>query len=77
VRVEARPQTGEGSVDSIDTIAEAPFYIASTGPRTPRRTIRHDDTFAVFDSHGDMGRQPEGPTDYSIMTRAICPVSNC
>jgi hypothetical protein len=48
VRVEARPQTGEGSVDSIDTIAEAPFYIASTGPRTPRRTLKHDDTFAVF-----------------------------
>ena len=62
VRVEARPQTGEGSVDSIDTIAEAPFYIASTGPSArPRRAIKHDDTFAVFDSQGDMGASAGGP----------------
>ena len=27
VRVEARPQTGEDPVDSIDTIAEAPFTL--------------------------------------------------
>jgi hypothetical protein len=76
VRVEARPQIGEDSVDSIDTIAEAPFYIASTGPSArPRRTIKHGDTFAVFDATATWARQPEGPTDYSIMTR--CPVSNC
>jgi hypothetical protein len=57
-----RPQTGEGSVGSIDTIAEAPFYIASTGPSArPRRTLKHDDTFAVFDSHGDMGASAGGP----------------
>ena len=62
MRVEARPQTGEGSVDSIDTMAEAPFYIASTGPSArPRRTLKHDDTFAVFDSHGDMGASAGGP----------------
>ena len=56
MRVEARPQIGEDSVDLIDTIAEAPFYIASTGP-----SARPDDTFAVFDSHGDVGASAGGP----------------
>jgi hypothetical protein len=31
----------------------------------------------VFDATATWARQPEGPTDYSIMTRAICRVSNC
>ena len=62
MRVEARPQTGDGSVRSIDTMAEAPFYIASTAPSArPRRTLKHDDTFAVFDSQGDMGASAGGP----------------
>ena len=39
VRVEARPQIGEDSVDSIDTIAEAPFYIALTGPSARNLTF--------------------------------------
>ena len=43
-------------------MAEAPFYIASTGPSArPRRTLKHDDTFAVFDSQGDMGASAGGP----------------
>jgi glycogen debranching enzyme len=46
----------------FDTIAEAPFYIPSTGPSArPRRTLKHGDTFAVFDSHGDMGASAGGP----------------
>jgi glycogen debranching enzyme len=62
MRVEARPRTGDGSVRSIDTMVEVPFYIASTGPSArPRRTLKHDDTFAVFDSHGDMGASAGGP----------------
>jgi glycogen debranching enzyme len=37
-------------------IGEAPFYIpAINSPSRPRRTLKHDDTFAVFDSHGDIG----------------------
>ena len=41
---------------------EAPFYIPATGPRSrPRRTLKHDDTFAVFDSHGDIGATAGGP----------------
>src|SRR5260370_8592205 len=62
MRVEAWPRAGDGSVGSIDTMTEAPFYIASTGPSArPRRTLKHDDTFAVFDSHGDMGASAGGP----------------
>jgi hypothetical protein len=43
-------------------MAEVPFYIASTGPSArPRRALKVDDTFAVFDSHGDMGALAGGP----------------
>src|SRR5919206_1849985 len=45
-----------------DTIPEAPFYIPATGPATrPRRTLKHDDCFAVLDSHGDIGATAGGP----------------
>jgi glycogen debranching enzyme len=46
----------------IDFIPEVPFYIPATGPATrPRRTLKHDDTFAVVDSHGDIGASKGGP----------------
>jgi glycogen debranching enzyme len=35
---------------------ETPFYIPATdAPARSRRTLKKNDTFAVFDSHGDMG----------------------
>ena len=41
--------------------AEAPFYIPATNsPSRPRRTLKHDDTFAVFDSFGDIGASAGG-----------------
>src|SRR5215831_14511574 len=44
-----------------DTVPEAPFYIPATGPATrPRRALKHDDTFAVLDSHGDIGASAGG-----------------
>jgi len=44
-----------------DTIPEAPFYIPATGPATrPRRSLKHDDTFLVVDSHGDIGATAGG-----------------
>ena len=44
-----------------DTVPEAPFYIPATGPATrPRRTLKHDDTFVVLDSHGDIGASAGG-----------------
>jgi glycogen debranching enzyme len=46
----------------IDLIPEVPFYIPATGPSTrPRRTLKYDDTFAVVDSHGDIGASKGGP----------------
>src|ERR1700688_2694585 len=52
----------EDYIRPLDTIAEAPFYIPSTGPSArPRRTLKHADTFAVFDAHGDMGASAGGP----------------
>ena len=62
MRIDATAQTGDGAVRSIDIVAETPLHIASTGPSArPRRTLKHNDTFAVFDSHGDMGASAGGP----------------
>src|SRR5262245_27219567 len=37
-------------------VANEPFYIPATAsPSRPRRTLKHGDTFAVVDSHGDIG----------------------
>jgi glycogen debranching enzyme len=42
--------------------AETPFYIPATGPASrPRRTLKHGDTFAVLDAHGDIGASAGGP----------------
>lgn len=42
--------------------AEQPFYIPMTGPAArPRRSLKHDDTFIVLDSHGDIGASAGGP----------------
>src|ERR1700742_2994115 len=46
----------------VEQIAESPFYIPMTGPATrPRRSLKHDDTFIVLDSHGDIGASAGGP----------------
>src|ERR1700760_1466403 len=45
-----------------ETVAESPFYIPMTGPASrPRRSLKHDDTFIVLDSHGDIGASAGGP----------------
>ena len=42
-------------------VSESPFYIPMTGPATrPRRSLKHDDTFIVLDSHGDIGASAGG-----------------
>ncbi len=47
---------------TIEAIAESPFYIPMTGPAArPRRSLKHDDTFIVLDSHGDIGASAGGP----------------
>jgi glycogen debranching enzyme len=47
---------------SVEPISESPFYIPMTGPAArPRRSLKHDDTFIVLDSHGDIGASAGGP----------------
>ncbi len=47
---------------TAEVISELPFYIPMTGPSArPRRTLKHDDTFVVLDSHGDIGASAGGP----------------
>ncbi|MGC1095466.1 MAG: amylo-alpha-1,6-glucosidase [Pseudolabrys sp.] len=49
------PSSWTKAVATAD-VAEEPFYIpATTSPSRPRRTLKHGDTFAVVDSHGDIG----------------------
>jgi glycogen debranching enzyme len=45
-----------------ELVRESPFYIPMTGPAArPRRSLKHDDTFIVLDSHGDIGASAGGP----------------
>ena len=47
---------------TVEKVAEQPFYIPMTGPAArPRRSLKHDDTFIVLDSHGDIGASAGGP----------------
>jgi glycogen debranching enzyme len=47
---------------TIELVQEQPFYIPMTGPAArPRRSLKHDDTFIVLDSHGDIGASAGGP----------------
>jgi glycogen debranching enzyme len=50
------------TVQAMEVAAESPFYIPMTGPAArPRRSLKHDDTFIVLDSHGDIGASAGGP----------------
>jgi glycogen debranching enzyme len=50
------------TIHDIETVTESPFYIPMTGPAArPRRALKHDDTFVVLDSHGDIGASAGGP----------------
>lgn len=41
---------------------EAPFYIPATATTSrPRRTVKHNDTFVVLDTHGDIGATGGAP----------------
>jgi glycogen debranching enzyme len=50
------------TVREVEVVHESPFYIPMTGPAArPRRSLKHDDTFIVLDSHGDIGASAGGP----------------
>jgi glycogen debranching enzyme len=45
-----------------EIVQESPFYIPMIGPAArPRRSLKHDDSFIVLDSHGDIGASAGGP----------------
>ena len=49
-------------IREAEVVQESPFYIPMTGPAArPRRSLKHDDTFIVLDSHGDIGASAGGP----------------
>jgi glycogen debranching enzyme len=50
------------TIREMEIVQESPFYIPMTGPAArPRRSLKHDDTFIVLDSHGDIGASAGGP----------------
>src|SRR6266581_1469544 len=52
----------QSAIREIVIVEESPFYIPMTGPAArPRRALKHDDTFVVLDSHGDIGASAGGP----------------
>ncbi len=54
--------TGITTIHEMEIVTESPFYIPMTGPAArPRRVLKHDDTFIVLDSHGDIGASAGGP----------------
>ena len=58
--IEAKTQTTIREAEAV--LVESPFYIPMTGPAArPRRSLKHDDTFIVLDSHGDIGASAGGP----------------
>jgi len=45
----------------VEAAEQQPFYIPATGsPTRPRRSLKHGDTFAILDSHGDIGSSAGG-----------------
>ena len=54
--------TARAAEFTVEGLPEQSFYISATGPASrPRKTLKHNDTFAVFDSHGDIGAVSGGP----------------
>ncbi len=50
------------ALSDVEPRADADFHIHVTGPSArPRHTLKHDDTFAVVDSHGDIAASAGGP----------------
>jgi glycogen debranching enzyme len=48
-------------VPQVEAVTDQSFYIPAEDPLTrPRRTLKHDDSFLVLDSHGDIGTTAGG-----------------
>ena len=64
---------------TVELSLEQPFYIPMTGPAArPRRSLKHDDTFIVLDSHGDIGASAGGPDGlFNADTRYLARLELC
>ncbi len=61
-----------------ELLKETAFYIPAKGsPTRDRYKLKHNDTFVVLDSHGDIGAALGEPTASSTTTLASCRVSSC
>ncbi len=62
----------QSALENVE-VSESPFYIPMTGPAArPRRSLKHDDTFIVLDSHGDIGASAGGPDGlFNLDTRYL------
>ena len=67
------------TVREAEVVLESPFYIPMTGPAArPRRSLKHDDTFIVLDSHGDIGASAGGPDGlFNADTRYLARLRTC
>ena len=55
------PESARGESTQSPKPGEVPFYIpAVDAPARPHRSLKHNDCFAVFDSHGDIGASAGG-----------------
>ena len=62
VQMAAEVSRNSIAIETAEQVSESPFYIPMTGPAArPRRSLKHDDTFIVLDSHGDIGASAGGP----------------
>src|ERR1700727_720928 len=61
------------AIRTVEVVSEAPFYIPMTGPAArPRRSLKHDDTFIVLASQGDIGASAGGPDGlFNLDTRYL------
>jgi glycogen debranching enzyme len=56
------PSLPHDEIGPFDEPTEAEFYIPAVGPvARSRRVLKHNDTFAVLDSHGDIGAAGDSP----------------
>src|SRR5262249_13992046 len=71
------------AIVQTESVSEAPFHIPATDlAARARSTLKHGDTFAVLDSHGDIGASSGGPDglfhcDTRFLSRLNVSVNGC
>jgi glycogen debranching enzyme len=77
------PDSARAMAAELEPVAEAPFHIPATDLAARARcTLKYGDTFAVLDSHGDIGASSGGPDglfhcDTRFLSRLQLSVNGC